>query len=120
MLKIIFDTVTYLITIFIAIFGAISLVTMLMGSPQWKKKPQCPGIRMALIVKNAEDVIEGTVRDIILGDFAGKTMTDGILTVIDMGSTDSTSDILRKLRYEYGKLDIITSDEKEKFFELFS
>ena len=120
MLKTIFDTVTYLIAIFIAIFGAITLVTMLVGSPQWYKKPRHPGVRMALIVKDAEDVIEGTVRDMILGGFSGKTITDGGLTVIDIGSADSTVDILYKLKYEYGSLDIVTGDEREKVFKLFS
>jgi len=120
MLKTVFDAFTYTITILVIIIGAGTLVNILLNSLLVHRKKRHPGIRMALIVKNAEDVIEGTVRDIILDDYMGKTITDGILTIIDAGSTDRTLEILHKLRYEYGSLDIIELGDEEKLLNLFS
>ncbi|HHW32010.1 MAG TPA: hypothetical protein GXX20_10130 [Clostridiaceae bacterium] len=120
MLRTIFDAFTYLIAIFVVVLGAATLVNILISSLQFRKRKRHPGVRMALIVKNAEDVIEGTVRDIIIDDYLGKTITDGILTIIDMGSGDRTLEILHKLRYEYGSLDIIDGKEREKIFNIFS
>lgn len=116
MLEVIFEAVTY----FMAVFGAITLFTMLIGSLQAYKVSKYSTIRMALIVKDAEEFIEGTVRDMIIRDIPGETKTDGILTVVDVGSTDRTVDILHKLKLEYGKLDVFTGEEAQKVFDIFS
>jgi len=116
MLKAIFEFTVYLF----ALYGAVILILGTVGSVCRSKSCDNLKIRMVLVVKNAENVIEGIVRNVFLGGVLGIVMSQGRLTIIDMGSTDSTQEILNKLKNDYEVLDVLGTDEKEKVFTAFS
>jgi len=116
MLKIVFDFLFYTL----AIYGALSLIISFVGLAGQKEVDGKHKVRMILMVKNAEEVIEGIVRNVFLGGILRKLMCNGRLTVMDMGSSDRTADILNKLKHEYGYIDILDESEKEKVFNVFS
>lgn len=70
-------------------------------------KSKCLRSEIVIKFKNDEDTIENTVR--ILAEeifFSSKDKLFSSLTAIDCGSTDSTRDILLKLKKEYPFLKI--------------
>lgn len=117
MLKHILDFITCLL----AVYGALSIILdFLCARGVRNLRAGNHEIRLVLLVKNAEEVIEGVVRSILYGGFLRRTTSDGKLTVVDMGSTDKTADILRRLENEYGCIDAIGEEEKEGIYSGFS
>lgn len=116
MLKILFDFLFYTL----AIYGALSIIIGLAGLTCRKAVSGDYKVRMILMVRNAEEVIEGIVRNIFLGGILAKLMCNGRLTVMDMGSSDRTADILDRLRQEYSCMEIVNESDKEKVLTVFS
>jgi len=69
-----------------------------------------------IAVKNQEDTIEGIVRSIVFKNiyYKNEDMFNNIL-IADMGSTDDTINILRKLSKEYSFLKIVDCKESQEF-----
>lgn len=115
MLMIIFYTLVCLL----AAYGALSLIISVFNSIRQKTYPECSRVKLALMVKNREDEIEGIIRNIFIGDYLKKVMSDGKLIVLDMGSTDETPEILAKLKKYYEYMDIVSITNKEDIFTYF-
>jgi len=75
--------------------------------------------KLVLIVKNQGEVIEGVLRNALQRDFIRKLMPDGRLTVVDMGSTDDTVEILKKLEMDYECIEVLKKSEMESLFGYF-
>jgi len=114
--EIIFQFITYVL----AIYGLINLVVNISDLFYKKSYSKNIKIKAVLFVKNCEDVIEGVIRNIFIGDFLRKIMSSGSLTVVDMGSTDKTLDILQRIERDYDTVDVLKESEKEKVFDFFS
>ncbi|HHW47207.1 MAG TPA: hypothetical protein GXX14_01125 [Clostridiaceae bacterium] len=115
MAEIIFQFITYVL----AIYGLINLVVNISGLFYKKSYSKDIKIKAVLFVKNCEDVIEGVIRNIFIGDFLRKVMSNRNLTVVDMGSTDRTLDILEIIERDYDAVEVLKESEKEKVFDFF-
>lgn len=74
---------------------------------------------LTLMVKNAENEIEYTIRKLRHLSLSG--MKNGIkIVVIDMGSTDNTLEILEKISQQNEDIEVLKFDEKHRIFEIFS
>ena len=116
MAELIFQFITYVL----AIYGLINLVVNLSDLFYKKSYSKDIKIKAVLFVKNCEDVIEGVIRNIFFGDFLRKVMSNGNLTIVDMGSKDKTLDILERMKQDYDTLDVLKECEKEKVFNFFN
>lgn len=83
----------------LAIYGVINLTTEILFRLKYKK--QFDSIKQCIYVKNAEDIIEVYIRDMI---FKYPNLKN--ISVIDMNSHDDTYKILEKLKADYSYLDI--------------
>ena len=79
-----------------------------------RKKYHNEKANLILVVKDQEDNIEGIIRDAVNNKFVRGIALTGRFTVLDMGSTDDTLKILKKLEQEYPLLDICTYEERDK------
>jgi len=112
MIIIIADIFTYLL----AVYGAIALIFAICNSIKQRLCNDNSSIKMVLIVKNQEEVIEGIIRNLSSADILRKAMTTEKLTILDMSSSDKTLEILNKLKSDYEYFDILEEDEKESIF----
>ena len=104
---------------FFTIYGILSLIISAVNSIRQRGKIGNPRIKLVLIMKNQEDTVEGIVRNILSGNFSRGTMPEVRLTVVDLGSTDKTYDILVKLKRDYEYMDVLSNDERERIFTYF-
>ena len=105
------------ITCLLAVYGALSVILDFFCARGIRSsKAGNHEIRFVLLAKNAEEVIEGVVRSILYGGFLRRTTSDGKLTVVDMGSSDRTVDILRRLANEFVCMDVREEEEKERAY----
>ena len=105
----------FLICLF-ALYGGIILVSdildVLWGHLRHKKR----GIRLILAVRDCEDSVEGIIRELFAGGVPQEAMTNGRLMVLDMGSADSTREILKKLGNDIEQLEYLEIENKDEFF----
>lgn len=106
--------------ILVAIFGAITLGTATAGLLRRKPARGSPNVKLLLMVKDGEDIVEGVVRSTFMGDYLKKMRVDEKLVVLDMGSQDNTRNILYRLKEEYASLEVLENGEKEKIFTYFN
>jgi hypothetical protein len=112
MIEILFHIFTYLL----AAYGAMFLIFSIINSIRQRINFEYPGIKLILLVKNQQEVIEGIIRYTFTIDFLRNIMPGRKLTVLDMGSTDETIVILRKLEETFGHLEVLEENDKEKIF----
>ena len=96
-----------LIEITMAIFNSITLVNNSIND-----------MYILIAVKNQEDSIEGIIRSIIFKNIYNKN--EGLfnnIIIADMGSTDSTLEILKKLTEEYAFLKVVDCKESNDFLK---
>lgn len=113
MIKVILEVITYLL----ALYGISMLLSNIASSILQKVNLKDPGVRLVLLVKNSEDVIEDIIRSILATDIIKKITKRQKFFVIDMGSTDDTPGILLKLKSDCGDFEVLMENEKEKIFE---
>ncbi|MCX7841758.1 MAG: hypothetical protein N2489_01620 [Clostridia bacterium] len=101
-------------------YGAAALLMAIITSIRRRVCTENANVKLIVMVKNGEEVIEGIVRNIFLGDFLRKIMVCGKLTVLDMGSEDSTLEILKRLEKEYGDMEVLEKNQKNEVFTYFS
>lgn len=112
---IIYDVLIYLL----AVYGALTLIFSIASSVYYRTKTENRNVKLVLVVKNKQDIIEYFVGCIFKGSILKKVIPGGKLTVLDMGSSDETRGILDKLKRDYEYIDIIKEEEKEKIFQGF-
>jgi len=115
MLWFLLDVFLYLL----AAYGAIVLVITVAGSVRQRMNCENTNARLVLMVKNGEEIIEGVIRSVFLEEFLRKIMVAEKLTVLDMGSTDKTMEILQNLKDEYIELEVLDEGRKESVFTYF-
>jgi len=76
-------------------------------------------IKPVLLVKDIEDDIEYIIRRALNCDFIRRITGDSSLTVVDMGSTDDTLKILKKLSYEDDRITAVGPEGKDAIFDEF-
>ena len=89
---------------FFAMFGITTAIRKILET--FKYKSNFEGVEHCIYLKNAEQSVEGYVRDIV---FKYPNMKN--LVIIDMNSTDHTYEILEKLQKEYEFIRIIKYSE---------
>ncbi len=115
MLNAMLSVITYLL----AAYGALCLIMSIADAVRQRVNQENSGIKLVLMVKNQEEFIEGVIRNIFMGDFLRKVMSGRRLSVVNMGSEDSTPEILDRLKEYYGEFDVIEENEKESIFKDF-
>jgi len=103
----------------LAIYGLLSLAVSIFSLIPARVKNSNGKIKIVLMVKDSEEVIEGVVRNIFAGNTVKEFSTDGKLTVVDFGSKDGTVEILNRLKDSYVHMEVLNNDEKEKVFTSF-
>lgn len=101
----------------LAIYGFIEIVISVVNSIIFVKN-NIKDAYILIIVKNQEDTIEGIIRSIIFKNIYNKNenVFDNII-VADMGSTDNTLNILKRLSEEYSFLKVISCDNSNEFLK---
>ncbi len=113
------DTLFKFVVCVLAVYGLLSLAVSIFNLiPARIKNSRCK-IKVVLMVKDSEEVIEGVMRNILAMDTIREFSTDGKITVVDVGSKDSTLEILNKLKDVYECIEVLNNDEKEKVFATF-
>ena len=111
MLKVIIDFFTYLL----AVYGILSLIINIADALHARKTAASKGTRLALIVRDQEQTVEGFIRSIFLNDHTRRFLPQGKLHVVDLDSTDATAEILKRLEKEYN-IEIYAFDRREELF----
>ena len=104
---------------FLASYGALLLIVTVINSIKDRARDENPKIKMVLIIKNQEETIEGILRGIFAGSMLRKMRACERLTVVDMGSSDKTMDILLKLKDDDEPFDLLIEKDKEEIFKGF-
>jgi len=77
-------------------------------------------MRMVLIVKDGEEIIEAVIRSIASGVIPENIASEGDIYIVDMGSSDKTVDILQRLKnMYYNNIEIVTKNDRSKVFDNF-
>lgn len=116
MLKLFFEFCTYAL----AAYGALCLFISFFKCLKFRTSKKDCKIGMVLLVKNAEKVIEGIVRCIFIENIIGGLIPAERFLVMDMGSSDKTADILKRLEKEYRVMEFVDDEGKDKIFNLFT
>jgi len=81
----------------------------------------CPpahhGVRMVLLVRDAEEQIEYVVRTAVKNDFASRVMSDHSLVIIDMDSSDNTFLLLEKLQKDFSNITAVRFEDRVLVFD---
>lgn len=110
----------YFVVCILALYGLILLVISVVNTICDRVSLKNDGIKLVLLVKNQQEVVEGVIRNIMASNLPRKIMTGRKLTIIDISSTDETFKILQMLKDDNEWLEILSEDEKEKIFEDFN
>ncbi len=94
---------------FFAVYGILQLIAKGLFSSR-SRCGECPiYVHRVIGVKNCEDAIEGMLRTLVWEDIRED------LIVIDLGSTDETGEIIRRMEIEYDFLHIMTLEEYQEY-----
>jgi len=111
-----FNIFIQVITYVLALYGLSIIIFNILYALIKKPNIREPHVKLVLIVKNQEDIIEGIIRNIFMVDFLKKIIEKEKLTIIDMGSTDDTFKIITRLRKDNKGIEILEYNQKEKIF----
>lgn len=75
------------------------------------------GIYLIVAVKNQEEKIEGVLRSILFRFIYGKEENINDIIVTDLGSTDSTPEILDRLAKDYDTIEVLNWKECKEVIE---
>jgi len=89
----------YVILWVLALFGIWEIVSRLLDCVYWSN--HAPDVEIVIRVCNQEAVVENIVREVF------KLNSVWSVRVLDMGSTDGTVAVLRRMEREYPKLKVI-------------
>ena len=109
-MKLILDAVLW----FFACFGIIQLVKLSFAT--FKRNITEGSYLIVVKVINKQDTIEGILRSIVWDQLKKGTTPPPIL-VVDMGSTDDTMAILKRLAKEYSFIHITDKNSYQDYFQ---
>ena len=112
------DVIMFIVYV-LAIYGLLSLAVSIFSLIPARVKNSNGKIKIVLMVKDSEEVIEGVVRNVFASDAVREFSTDGKLTVVDLGSRDGTIDILNRLKESYVGMEVLDNNDKERVFTTF-
>lgn len=105
----------------LAIYGLIEIVINLINSVIFVRS-NIKDMYILIAVKNQEETIEGIIRSIVFKNIYSKN--EGLfnnIIIADMGSTDDTLNILKRLTSEYSFLKVIDcKDSNEVIYNIIS
>ena len=101
----------------LAAYGLITLALSAAGYLSAKGPAKHTGVRLVLIVKDAEEQIEYIVRNAARHDLTSRVLSDGKLAVIDMDSSDNTYLLLEKLQKDFPNIEPIKYENRFRIFE---
>lgn len=104
----------------LALYGAYSIISGILNLTLSAGIYRDDRIKTVLIVKDAEEIIEGIVRGIFTDESYRKNVHTCKFTIIDMDSSDDTAKVLRRLERKYGSMDVLGKNEKDLVFLDFS
>ena len=130
MLYILFEIVVCLLAIYGLVMLSCKIALHIIGrSPGKLPEPavncvNCPpvhhGVRIVLLVRDAEEQIEYIVRTAVKNDFASRVMSDNSLVIIDMDSSDNTYLLLEKLQKDFSNIEAFRFKDRELVFNDFN
>lgn len=101
----------------LAYFGLYCLIDLI--DVQFRRKTENTGnIKLAIMVKNAEDDLEYKLRCFQQTAYES-LMIDNKIFIIDMGLDDDTTKILEKISRDTETIEVFKFEEKERLFEAF-
>ncbi len=109
-MKLIFDALVW----FFACFGIIQLVKMIVLN--FKNEGINNSYLIVVKVINKQDTIEGILRSIVWDNLKRGSCVPPIL-VVDMGSTDDTPSILKRLSQEYSFIHVTDKNGYQDYFQ---
>lgn len=101
----------------LAIYGLIEIITSIFNSITLVNT-NINDMYILIAVKNQQDSIEGIIRSIVFKNIYNKrdSLFNNII-VADMGSTDDTVNILKKLSKEYSFLKVVDCKDSHEFLD---
>ncbi len=102
----------------LAIYGLIEIIINIFNSIALVNK-NIKDMYILIAVKNQEDTIEGIIRSIVFKNIYNKN--EGLfnnIIIADMGSTDQTLNILKRLTKEYSFLKIIDCKDSHELLNI--
>lgn len=103
----------------LAAIGAVALIMNIINSICRRFNPENTGIQMVLLVKNQQETIEGVIRNLMTCEISKKLMSSNKVTVLDMGSTDETLEILKRLYDDSQYFELLDNSQKDEVFHCF-
>jgi hypothetical protein len=116
---IVLEILSKILLYFLASYGVLVLFMTIIDSIRQRAYEENSKVRVALLVQNQEETIEGIIRNIYISDMLRKVMSNNKIAIVDMGSKDKTVEILSKLKNDYQFFDILDINKKYKIFEEF-
>ncbi|NLC69683.1 MAG: hypothetical protein GX754_13085 [Clostridiaceae bacterium] len=121
MLSQVFGAAMDILMYIFALYGVITAISAIVKCFYRNLNLGNPGIRIAIIVKNQGELIEGVVRSVLSSRVFENVIREGGLYVVNMDSNDSTGEILHRLKGDYDchNMVVLSGEEKNKVFEGF-
>ena len=116
----VFNSIVNPVMYIMAFYGFISILMSLRKLFYRGMRLKNGKMRMVLIVKDGEEIIEAVIRSIASGVIPENIASEGDIYIVDMGSSDKTVDILQRLKnMYYNNIEIVTKNDRSKVFDNF-
>ncbi len=98
----------------LAFYGLFEIIKTIIYFYTYPKISKEEGTYVIIAVKNAEEYIEGFLRSIIFRILYGKEEYIKQILIVDLGSEDSTRNIIKKMELDYECIKIIDKEKLDK------
>ena len=100
----------------LALYGLIEIIKVFIYTFTYKSIDS-EGVYLIIAVKNAEQKIEGIIRETLFHNFREKKENIQNVIITDLGSTDETAIVLEKMKNDYNNIQIMDWEECKKKVE---
>jgi len=111
------ETIFLVVLCLFATYGFAVLIKEVVYSIWDREVENNSNFRLVLMIKDCEEEVEWVVQRILSARLPNGAENTCRLTVVDLGSTDDTREILERLSCKYAELEVLFEDEKEEVFE---
>ena len=101
---------------FLAAYGLFALLQGVAGLIRARISGLYSGVRLVLLVKNAEEYIEYIIRSTAKRNFMDRFIFNQKMAVIDMNSTDHTYQLLERLKNDFPHIEVLAFSERNAAF----